>query len=129
MMMMMMMMMPMLMLMLLMMMMTFVKREFSPRQQMRYQQTVLNKKGFELPFKGVPRNVRCPQVNWQTGPLTEKLQSPSLVLVRGTCSWYRSADRRRERPGISDDAWQIAARYGGVMVPDRGHTCRQAELS
>jgi len=47
-------------------------------------------------------------------PLMEKLRSPRFVLVQGTCSWYRSAGRRREWSGWSDDAWQNAARYGGA---------------
>ena len=48
--------------------MTYLKREYSRRQQMLYQQTVLNKNVFELPFKNVQRHIRCPQIKWQTVP-------------------------------------------------------------
>ena len=39
-----------------------------------------------------------------TGQLTEKLQSPRFVLVRGTCSRYRSADRRNRIVNAPDSS-------------------------
>ena len=87
--------------------MTFVKLEFSPWQQMCSQQTVLNKN--VLSCRLIASSEMSGVRRWTgrlfhtTGPLTEKLPSPRFVLVRGTCSWCRSTDRRQERPGWSDD--------------------------
>ena len=47
------------------------------------------------------------------GPATEKLLSPSRVLVRGTVRALASAERRQRRPE-SAISWQSSARYDGV---------------
>jgi len=48
------------------------------------------------------------------GPATEKLLSPSRVLVRGTVRSLASAEQRQRCPE-SAISWQSSARYDGVL--------------
>ena len=49
------------------------------------------------------------------GPATEKLLSPSRVLVRGTVRTLASAERRQRCPE-SAISWQSSARYDGISL-------------
>jgi len=86
---------------------------------MRYHQKVFNNSVFELPFKGV---TTC---HVSAGQLADCSTQPDL--------WQKSFDlryvARRKNENGQDDQTTPGRMPPGMVVPDRGHTCRPAELS